>query len=184
MSAEPSDDDAVHDIWVRTDPAADGTYVAVVELGDDVTIELDRGSAADWAHAVLEQALRAVCDADAVRQVTDLTSYDLARQVLVDLRAERPLPSSGCHPLALIPAMRSSGDPFLWVFVGRDCVGKWTIGQAEAHAAAVVEAVIAAELNAGYRRALVGVLGVGDDTARAIVDDRSRPGHTPPAGPS
>lgn len=162
-------------VWVNSAPTVDGSaYVVTLEADDDTAITFDRDRAATYALGVLDAAHRAAYDAAVFRQMTvklGMGQADAAH-VVVDLRQDRPpLASEPAAPLELDPGVNDEGRPFLGVLVNGKRVGQWTVEDARQHALHVLESVVVADLDAGYYRALTGLVGVDDTRARQAVAD-------------
>lgn len=165
-------------VWVKTEPSVDGTtYTVTIEASPDVAVVLDHDRAARYAWGVLDAAHRADYDAAVLRQMRDKLGVDLRTiaQLVTDMRADRPpLDDAGTYPLRLEPGVAADGGHgFLRLSIGddREPVGQWTTEDARQHALHVMESVKVADLDAGYRRALVGIVGVSDSTAQQAVGD-------------
>jgi hypothetical protein len=158
-------------VWVISDVAPDGTYVVSLHIGDDIAVTLDRSAALTYAAQVVDAITRARFDAAVFRQQVAITrDQGLAVSIIVDLRADRPpLPDLGM-PITFEPYVSGKTmEPGLYVHVKGERVGQWTADDADGHALHVLEVLAGVDLDAAYRRYLVGPIGLADDRARAVV---------------
>lgn len=160
-------------IWVRTEPSVDGTtYVASVEFSGDRAIVLTPERATAYTRAVLDAAGRAEYDSAVFDQMKSKVEVDAVAQVILDLRKDRPpLDVEATAPLRLDPGVNSKGKPFLGLFVDDKQIGQWDVDDARQHAMHVMEAPLAADLDAAYRRVLMGMVGLDRAVAENVVDD-------------
>lgn len=179
-SAEPGD----AAVWVQSDVMPDGTYAVTVHAPGDRSFALDRARAVDYTTAVYEVAARAEYDAAVFAQLVErgLAPQQVAAFIGTDLRADRPeIDPARTAPLVFTPGVNAAGEPFLHVHLHVPVNGgrtartsprpftQWTPGEAREHAGYVLDCLAAVDLDAGYRRCLVGVIGLDDPTARAVV---------------
>lgn len=159
-------------IWVRSDIAADGTYVVAMETDQDTSFVMDRDTAVAHVFAVVDVAQRAAYDAAVIAQLTKTgVDLDAAVELVAGIRADRP-PVVIPGPLELVPGVsQKTREPFLTVQVNGKPVGQWTVEDAEQHATYVLGAVAVADLDSGYYRALRGMLQLDEQRARNVVDD-------------
>lgn len=160
-------------VWIKTEPSVDGArYVVTIEASEDLATTLSPDRALRYASGVLEAASRADYDAAVFKQVTALTSLQAARQLVVDLRGDRPpLDDEATYPIALEPGVNRSQEPFLTIRINGEPVGQWGIQDARSHALGVLEAVGRADLDSAYYRTLVGTVGLDENRARQVVAD-------------
>ena len=165
---------------IRSDVAASGSYIAVLELGRDHVHPIDAGR---YGHAVLAAAERADYDAAVLRQLTDkgITADDAAA-VIADLRRDRPpLDDTATAPLRFVPGVaQRDGRGFITLELDGAGIGQLDIDEARSHALHALGAGIAADLDAGYHHALRGIIGLDDHAARAAVADLAE--YRPEAG--
>lgn len=161
-------------IIVRSDVAPDGTYVVAIEAGPDDAWVLDRPHVHAHGIAVVEAAARAEYDAAVLDQLIGLgIEQDAAGQMVSDMRAERPpLDTAATAPLELVPGVaRRDGRGFLALMLHGKQIGQWEPADARSHAMACFEVTAAVDLDAIYRKTLVGIVGLDDPTARAVVGE-------------
>lgn len=162
-------------VMVRTDVAADGTYVVNIEFGPDHALPVDPQRAYRYAATVMAAAARAEYDAAVIAQLTHKLELprEEAAKVVAEMRDDRPpLDTDATAPLALEPGVSAfTGSGFLAVVIAGKHVGQWTPGDARHHAQGVLEAVEVADLDATYHRYLAGSIGIDSDRARAVIDD-------------
>jgi len=171
---EPESEGAV---WIKTEPSVDGlTYTVTVEISEDRAIVLTPESAPRYAMTILEAVARAEYDAAVFKQMTGVApDQQLAFQVVSDLRQDRPeIDTSATKPLEIVPGVNGKGLPFLSVFIDGKQVGQWGIADAREHALFALEAVTGADLDAGYYRALTGLVGLDEARARNVIGDLIR----------
>lgn len=160
-------------IWVRSDVAADGTYVLAMETDDDTSFVLNRDTAVAHVLGVIQAAQEAAYDAAVIHQLVVKVGADIeaTAEVVKGMRADRP-PVVIPGPLTLVPGVsQKTQEPFLTIWVHGKAVGQWTVADAEQHATYVLGALTVADLDSGYYRTLVGALGLDDGRARNIIDD-------------
>jgi len=160
----------VQEIVVRSDVAPDGSYVVAMEFGPDESFILDRQGARDWATSVIAAAAAADYDAAVLRQLSAIEGMEREHtaQIISDLRAERPATRTG--PLELVPGVSNrDGRGFLTIHLHGKVQGQWELDDALSHALAVVEVEAIVDLDATYRKVLVGLVGLDDLRARNVV---------------
>ena len=93
--------------------------------------------------------------------------------MVTDLRADRPpLDAAATDPLTFTPGVSlARRHPSLALHRHGEQIGQWEVGDARGHALHVLEAVAVADLDAAYRRALVGMVDLDEATAVVVVDD-------------
>lgn len=161
-------------LWVATEAAADGTYIATLELGDDLSVPLDRDAAIRHAMAVLTADQYAQYDAAAIDQLTGELDFALQDAVglIVSMRGDRPpLDPADTAPLRLEPGVSlTTRKAFVGIWLGDRQIGQIDSAAAMQHASYVLQVTIAADLDAAYHRWL-RASGVDDNRARAVVAD-------------
>lgn len=162
-------------VWMRTEPTLDGTgYMVVIEIDDDHALTLDREQANAYSYAILEAVARAEYDAAVFNQISKRMSdkEGYASQLVVDLRKDRPdIDFSVMEPMSFTPGVNQRGKPFLLINMAGEPVGQWDLKDARLHALMVLESIVVADLDAGYRRALLGIIGLEGHVATSVVDD-------------
>lgn len=164
-------------IWIKTQPDIEGTYRVVLETGEDASIFLDEHAAMAYASEILRAVASAEYDAAVLAQMSRIAQKgevdEMSAMVVTDLRQERP-PLQWSTPLALVPGVsHRTRKAFLTVELNGLAVGQWDLKDAREHAAFVVEAVHAADLdNAFYR--LMRKMDVDDPTARSAVGNLAK----------
>lgn len=159
-------------IWVVSDVAPDGTYVATVQASDDVAVVLNRRRALAYAMALYTAVGYAEYDAAVIRQLTSIgISKQLAAQCVADLRADRaPIDDTATAPLRFVPLVTAAkGEPALFVEVNGRRVSQWTPAEGRQHAGHVLDISAAVDLDAAYFRFLRGPLRLDEGRARAVV---------------
>lgn len=160
-------------VWVRTEPTADGTgYMVTVNVTDDHAQTLGPAKAVQYARRLLAAANAAMYDAAVARQLQHLgVPMEAIAQAIIDLRKDRPADVSPTDPLTLEPGINEHLDPFLAIKFRDEQIGQWSPSDAYDHAMNVLGAITTADLDHGYYRILVGVVGLPEHTARAAVDN-------------
>lgn len=160
-------------LWIKTEPSLDGsTYVVTVEINADRSMMLTPDSARRYASTILEAVARAEYDAAIYAQFDELPDKEAVARLIKDLRKDRPdIDTSATEPLVITPGVTRDGKPFLTVNIEGKAVGQWTIPDAREHALAAMEAVLVADLDSGYYRALTGLLTLDEDRARRTIQD-------------
>jgi hypothetical protein len=161
-------------IWVQSDVTPDGTYAATIHYSGDRSRILDRDAALAYAATIHDAAIRAEHDAAVLAQlVATGMPLALAAGTLADLRKDRPpLDDQATAPLRLAPGVSGrTKEAFLAVEIDGKVVGQWTPGDARDHASNALAVVAAVDLDAAYRRWLIGKAGLAADRASAAVGD-------------
>ena len=161
-------------VWIKTEPSLDGsTYVVTVEVSEDRAILLTPETSPRYALTILQAIARAEYDAAVFKQLGAIIPDQRAvAELIVDLRKDRPdIDTSATKPLEIEPGVNSKGKPFLSVLIDGEKVGQWTMADARKHALVAMEAVVVADLDSGYYRALNGLVGLDEGRARNVVDD-------------
>jgi hypothetical protein len=161
-------------IWVISDVALDGTYITTVHADDDTAITLDRDQAVAYAMAVMSAVTRAQYDAAVIAQMAHIgLPLPAAAQAVRGLRADRPpIDDKATAPLRFEPIVKSkSRQPVIHVHLGDRILTEWTPAETQGHAMYVLQVAAGVDLDAAYRRYLVGPVGMDDPTARAVVGD-------------
>jgi hypothetical protein len=161
-------------IWVISDVAPDGTYVVTVQAGDDVAITLDRNRAIRYALTVIDASARAQYDAAVFAQMAGMGLDErTAVEPVIQLRADRPpLDNDATAPLRFEPIVTSrTKRPAVHVHLGGKAISEWGPVDAAGHALHVLEVAVGVDLDAAYRRILIGTIGLDDASARAAVGD-------------
>lgn len=161
-------------VWIKTEPSVDGsTYIVTVEIDDDKAIRLDPHSAPNYALAILQAIARAEYDAAVFTQLGHLIpDVQTVMRLVVDLRKDRPeIDTSATKPLEIEPGVNSKAEPFLAVLIDGKKVGQWTMADAREHVLSALETTVVADLDAGYYRALTGLVGLDQGRARQVVSD-------------
>jgi hypothetical protein len=165
-------------VWVLSETAPDGTYVCAVHATDDSAFILDRKQATRYVLTVMTACAYAEYDAAMYRQlsaVKGLSDRDVV-QMIAAVRQDRALLNDGfTFPLRFAPIFGwRSKQPLVHVFLKGHGEGmpltEWTPGEARGHAMHVLNALVVADVDAVYRRHLVGSIGVSDAQARQMVD--------------
>lgn len=169
-------ENAENAVWIKTEPAFDGSgYVVTLEASDDVAVTLDPDAATRYAWGVLDAAHRAAYDAAVFKQLTRKLKLDLetVAQLVVDLRKDRPeLDPAATAPLVLQPGVTKTFKPFVTVSLRSGAkLGQWELEDARQHALRALEAVKVADLDSAYHRTLVGLVGIEVARADNVVDD-------------
>lgn len=166
----------IDSVWVISDVAPDGTYVVGIQAGADTARMLNRDEAITYATTVMAAAARAEHDAAVIAQLGTLgIGIQDAAELVADLRADRPpLDPAATAPFGFEPIVAAKREPAILLSLNGERVGQWTTSDAKGHAAHVLEVVAGVDLDAAYRRLLVGVVGLDDRTARAVVGDLGR----------
>ena len=172
-------------IWVKTDCATDGTYIASIEINDDTSVPLTRDSAIRHAMAVLTADQYAQYDAAVIAQLTGKLGLplDTAAEAVASLRDDRPpLNPDDTAPLRLVPGVSmTTRQGFVGIWLGDRQIGQFDADSGAQHASYVLKVAIAADLDGAYHRWL-RTIDISDQRARAVVDDL-RDWRTPETAP-
>lgn len=161
-------------LWVATEAAADGTYIATLELGDDRSVPLERDAAIRHAMAVLTADQYAQYDAAVINQLTGKLDFSLqdAAELIAGMRADRPpLNPDDTAPLRLEPGVSmATREAFIGIWLDDRQIGQFDSASAAQHARCILQVTIAADLDAAYHRWLRAT-DVDDNRARAVIAD-------------
>lgn len=161
-------------LWVATEAATDGTYIATLELGDDLSVPLNRDTAIRHAMAMITAAQYARYDAAVISQLTGKLDFALpdAAELIAGMRDDRPpLNPDDTAPLRLEPGVAmATREPFIGLWCGQRQIGQLDAPSAEQHASYMLQVTIAADLDGAYHRWL-RTAGIDDNRARAVVAD-------------
>lgn len=160
-------------VWIRTVPTKPGSYGIVLDLDDDHAQHLTPNQAHAHALAVLRSVQITEHDAKVYGQLAALTDTATAAGLVLALREDRaPLSDrdQSTLPFHLEPGITIQGKPFLRFLVAGKAIGQWSLDQAREHAIGVLEAVVAAQLDTAYHRALVDSVGLDAPAAERAVD--------------
>lgn len=161
-------------IWVKSDLLPDGTYVTAIHYSGDRSRILDRKTGLAYVSAIFAAAVQAEHDAAIIRQhIASGLSLKVAARTIADLRADRPpIDDAATAPLRLTPGVAArTKDAFLAIHVDGQQVGQWDPDDARNHATNVLQVLAAADLDAAYRRYLIGSIGLDVARAENIVTD-------------
>ena len=161
-------------LWVNTEPDGRGGYVTTVSVDQDWSVRLDRDAATAYALVCVEAAQRAEYDAAIFGQMTRKLKLEhpvAAKVVVDDLRPDRPPLPDAAPGLRFEPGMNASGKPFMKILLDGADHGQLDPEALRRHALHVLETPVAADLDAGYRRLLVGTIGIDEGRAGAVIED-------------
>jgi hypothetical protein len=171
-----------HAIWVISDVAPDGTYIATVQISDDIAIALDHAAGVRYATTVLAVAARAQFDAAAYAQMTKGATVEpaTAKHTIADLRGDRPsLDAAATAPFDLRPGVNAAGEPFIGLWLPGKQLGQWSVADARQHAVDVLEVLEGAALDDAYYQLLL-TTGLAERKARYMVADLANWRHQEP----
>jgi hypothetical protein len=162
-------------LLVSSDVMPDGTYRVSVAVGEDRVWQLDRDAAIRYGVTVLAVVQTAEHDAAVFTMLTQRLGLELnlAGQFLGNhLRPDRPpADETATAPLAFRPGVTKAGKPFIMLMLDGQPFGQLDLPEARDHGRFVIESSVAVDLDAALHRVLIGVLGLDDRTARAVVGD-------------
>lgn len=170
-------------LWVRSEVMPDGTYGVGLNVGADRSWALNRDQAVAYAVACFARATEVEHDTAVMRLLTGKLGIpaETAGQVIVrDLRPDRPGAHDATKPLRFLGQIGRAKHPrpdagqyvpMLAMELDGKQVGQLTPTDLRDHAAAVLNVIEAADLDAGLLRALTGPFGLDEDRARAVVGD-------------
>lgn len=169
-----TDADEPGTLWVQSDVTPDGTYVVGLHYGPDRAWVLTRDEAIQHATTVLAQVERAEHDAAVIALLHKKLGMPLATAsefVAKDIRVDRP-PLPDVSPITLVPGVsHRTLRPFLRLELDGEGIGQWDLDGGRQHAVFVLQTVEAVESDARLHRALVGLVGMDEGRARAVVGD-------------
>lgn len=186
----PDEDDG---LWVRSELMPDGTYGVGLTCGPDRAWSLNRDQAITYAVECFLQATEVEHDTAVMRLlVTTLGSPVDAASTLITrcLLPDRPDHHHVTKPLRFTGAIgkakhpRSDAGqfvPLLSIELDGTTVGQLTPADLRDHAAAVLNAIAAADLDVALHRLLVNQVDLDDQRARAVIGDLSN--HWPEQNP-
>lgn len=168
-----ADDQAV---WVRVerDPFGIG-YLTVVAYDDDHVLSLDRTDLHAYTETLIAALTRAQYAEGVRRQLRTAgasrghaVSDEHAAASVVELRDEWPeLPTFG--PYRIVPIVSIDGRPSVQVHKGEQVIVQFAPHNVAEHVVHALQVYAAADLDASYRRYLVGVIGVDERTAAGAI---------------
>lgn len=158
-------------LWVRSEVMPDGSYGVGLNVGADRSWALNRSQAVDYAVACYTRATEAEHDAAVFGLLTHigLPQRTVAELLVKDLRPDRPDDHTATHPLRFTVAIDRTLRPFLKMELDGREAGELTTGDLRDHAAAVLNVLAAADLDAALLRTLTGTIGLDENRARAVV---------------
>jgi hypothetical protein len=160
---------------INTEPSLDGkTYVVTLSLSDDFALTLTPPRAMAYSNGLLAAVADAEYDHAILRQVTEKLGLDerTAMELVADVRKDRPAREAAGLRFVSGVSQRLR-EPFVQVqgVVSDRPYGQLDAAAARRHALHVIEAVPAADLDAGYYRTLRSLVGVDEGVARQCVED-------------
>jgi hypothetical protein len=161
---------AEQQVWCRVDVSPVGTYMLTITYDDDHALSLTYSDLLEYVGALSAALMRALYT-EAVRgQFRDRLKMPdkLALPTLQDLRDEWPdLATFGGYELR--PTVSFEGRCSVQVWHADTMVVQFAPHNVREHIAHALAVYAAADLDASYRRFLVGVIGTDDMRARAAV---------------
>lgn len=160
--------------WIHTEPTIDGkAYIVTLSLSEDFAVTLTPTRASAYASALLAAVADAEYDHAIFRQITEKLGLgdDVAAQMILDLRRERPLrEAAGLTFISGVSARLRH--PFVQVN-GQDGqeYGQLDAPAGRRHALGVLEAVPTADLDASYYKTLRSLVNLDEGRARQVVED-------------
>lgn len=160
-------------LWVRSELLPNGTYGVGLSVGEDRAWVLTRDQAVAYAVACFARATEAEHDAAtfALLRHIGIKERDAAEVIVKDIRPSRPVDHTATEPLHFIVQFGLRAGPYLRMRLGGRDAGELTTADLRDHAAAVLQVLAAADLDANLRRVLVGQFGLDDATARGVVGE-------------
>lgn len=170
MSTNDPDEISTGDLRVFSDIAPNGAYITTVQAGPDVVFALDPDSGVRYARYVMSAVARAEHDAAVLAQ---LLGHGIEKPAIADLvralRDDRP-PLTSDWPISFEPLVSGrTQEPRVTVAVNGEPAGQYGTHSLIDHVVAVLEVVHGVDLDAAYRRHLVGVIGIDERQATATV---------------
>lgn len=162
-------------LWVRSELLPTGVYGVGISVGPDRAWTLTPDRAVAYAVACFARAAEAQHNVALINALcaTGITYPDALSMVTHDLSPDRTVDQAATAPLRLEPAVgRRTGGPLLPLLVlevDGQRLGEVPVAALAEHAAAVLQVLRIADLDAGVVRALRG-MGVDEPHARALVD--------------
>jgi hypothetical protein len=172
---EPERDDG---LWVHTMPMLDQRgYTVELTWKQDTAWTLTPDQAVAYALTCFDVAQRTEYDAAVFKllRTLKLDPKSAAEFLHHELRQDRP-PVADLHtaPLRFVPGVTIAGKGFVDVHHKGEADGQLSPTQLRGHALVVMEAPMAADLDAGLLRALTGAVGLPLPQAQAVVEDVGR----------
>lgn len=170
-------DDGEQSIWCRVEVSPLGTYMLVITYDDDNVLSLGRDELLEYVATMAEAGMRAQYAEGVRRQLREI----LRKRPGAGPKAERYVIETVAELRGEWPELRRF-PPYeihdVVSFEGRTSVQIWRAGEVIAqlapsnvdeHIAHALRVYAGADLDASYRRYLVGVIGIEDGRARAAV---------------
>lgn len=178
-STDPDEAEPLGVVCVTSGVSPLGTYTCEIAYTDDVSRVLAPHEVGPYTDTLLAAVVAAEYAAAIVRQHTVALGVSRAdaHQLVIDLRKSIPsIDQTSVKPLIVRPSVgRRTGKPFLHLrLAGTTMQWQWEPASVREHAQAVREAVLVADLDAAYRRLLIGSYGIDDTRARAAIGDLIR----------
>lgn len=176
---DPDADGAPPVVIARSGVSPTGVYTAVIEYGPDIVRSLTPTEAQAYIDAMLNAVWQAEYDAAALNQLRNAGPQELRNEqaiadVLISLRKSRvAVDQKPLKPLIVRASISTkTGKPYLTVRIaGTKAKWRWMPADGIQHAVQVHSVMVTADLDAAYRRLLVGEIGVTDSHARQMVSD-------------
>lgn len=173
-----------NEVWIFTEPTIDDSgYMVTINAGKDKATTLDPDAALRYAQHLLWVCSRAEYDSLVAKQLYEAIKGNpmegepperSAIYMVNELRKDRPdLDDSVTFPLTFSAGVNRRWEPFIKVDVEGQEQGQWDLPAARRHALGVLEAVHVADLDAGYKRLLTGVIGIEPGRAANMIDHLS-----------
>lgn len=165
-----TDTEGAHVMWVRTtvDPTT-GEYLPVIDVSDDVSIPMDRRTAARHAAAMTTIVADGTHDAAVAAELRELIGDAGTGIMIASLREAREEPEWPTRLSFTSGVSAFTGRPFCNVALDGKTIGQFGVREALDHASAVQMAVRHAEIDNNVHEYLTGTLSLTDDEARGFI---------------
>lgn len=170
-----ADDDGELSVWCRVEVSPLGTYMLVITYDDDNVLSLGRDELLNYVAVMSDALARARYTEGVRRQLRDQFKFSesVVMLTLTQLRKTWPdLPRFG--PYEIRPCVSFEGRTSVDVWRGDKQLAQFDAGMLAEHISQTLIAYAGADLDAAYRRFLVGEVGISDGEARLCVTTLNR----------
>lgn len=159
-------------LFVRTTPTLDGTdYIAVLELGDDHSVELSDELSQRLARHIEEACVRAEFDSKVFRQMSTIIELSPRQcaETILELREKRPFMDVDGLPFIMVPNVTQDGRPFLLLQIDHEAIGQIELSEAYQLASHISSACSWARRDQEYYLYLTTTIGTEESIARNAI---------------
>lgn len=176
LGEDPDEAETLGTVGVQTGVSATGAYITEISYSDDVVRVISPGEVPAYCDALMYAAVLANHNAGVLRQLVELFGVERenAQQFIIEMRESLPgVDQKAVHPLIVRPSVgHRTGDAYVYLRLkGTKQTWSWDIRDVLAHVQIVRAVSMSTDIDAAYRRQLVGAYGLDDSKARRIVHE-------------